>query len=328
MLPYRSAIVRDYKDAGGSVMLGNNTKLKIYGIGGTRIQMLQDVLYVPGLTLGLISIAVLDKNGYIIDFSKGICTVYNQAKSILLRATLKERLYYLDKEYLDEIFCSSTHNALTTMNNNLYHTKQNKNKNKEENKNKEDKYNNYNASITNNLAHYICNNVISDYNPLQELHRAWGHVSENYIKRALKEKMIDGCKYSYNDVKDYKLGVCISCMKGRMKAEPAGDLSNSKWNTLEKVGVDYKGPFRINSVHGYNGYIIFSDNDSNLVYVVLVKDKKEVCQVLEQFNNNIIVKYNKTWKVLQCDYDTIFNSDKVRRWLQHKSIILNRRYIL
>ena len=146
MLPYRLAIVRDYKDAGGWVMLGNEDKLKIYGIGGNRIQLLQDVLYVPGLTLGLISMAVLEKNGYIIDFSKGKCTVYNKAKSILLRATLKERLYYLDKEYLDEIFCSSSHNA-HTMNNNLYLTKQNKNKNNnEENK---DKYNNFNASITN-----------------------------------------------------------------------------------------------------------------------------------------------------------------------------------
>ena len=84
----------------------------------------------------------------------------------------------------------------------------------------------YYASIDNQLA-YSLRNVISD-NPLLDLHKAWGHVSEKYIKRALHENMVTGCKYSYDDIKDCTLEVCLDCMKGRMKAELAGKLSDTK----------------------------------------------------------------------------------------------------
>ena len=62
-------------------------------------------------------------------------------------------------------------------------------------------------------------------------------------------------------------------MKGRMRAEASGDLSDSNYDTLEKIGIDYKWPFRTESVHNYNGFHIFSDNNSNLVY----KDKCDWC---------------------------------------------------
>ena len=318
MMPYKDLILNGFKDAGGKVMLGNSKTLNIRGIGNSSIKQLNNVLWVPSLNIGLISISMLDKQGCKTDFNNGKCIVYNNAQLIILRATLRNRLYYLDKEYIETISISNNnYHVVTPISLDVSEANKANKINDSNTSNEEiqsDKYhenviNNYNATITNH--------------PLIELHKAWGHLSEKYIKRALREDMVIGCKYTYNDIKDYDLGVCLDCMKGRMKAQPSGSLSDTVWQVLEKIGVDYKGPFRVKSIHHYNGFIIFSDNNSNFINIVLVKDKRDVNQALERYHNEVIVKHNKVWKILQCDYDTIFNSDKVRRWLRQKNIQLN-----
>ncbi|PON41343.1 Zinc finger, CCHC-type [Parasponia andersonii] len=71
MCPTKSWFENLEKTDGGSVLLGNNKPCKVAGIGSVRIRMfdgmeriLQQVRYVPELKRNLISLGMLDMNGY------------------------------------------------------------------------------------------------------------------------------------------------------------------------------------------------------------------------------------------------------------------------
>ena len=178
MMPYRDGITRGFHVVGGNVMLGNNHKLAIRGIGGTNIKQLRNILWVPDLNIGLISVSVLDKHGYNTIIQNGQCTVYDNAGMKILVATVRDKLYYLDEEYMNMLF-GNEYLSLTTeftckddmklKENNIEENNININEN---NINKVvtsiNNYNNYSAFITNHLAYIIYNNVITD-NPLMKV---------------------------------------------------------------------------------------------------------------------------------------------------------------
>ncbi len=56
-----------------------------------------------------------------------------------------------------------------------------------------------------------------------------------------------------------------------------GKTSAHSWKVLEKIAVDYKGPFRVTTGDKrYSGFYLFSDCKSNYVYPYLVKSKTEL----------------------------------------------------
>jgi hypothetical protein len=51
--------------------------------------------------------------------------------------------------------------------------------------------------------------------------------------------MLKGLHYTYDDIKHLSLGLCPSCMKGRMKAFPIpSSISNKKYGIFEYLTVD------------------------------------------------------------------------------------------
>jgi len=58
------------------------------------------------------------------------------------------------------------------------------------------------------IAMLICKNFIKKF----------GHLSENNVKRLVREKLILGTGVSYEQIKDERLDKCIACYKGKIKA--------------------------------------------------------------------------------------------------------------
>jgi hypothetical protein len=76
-------------------------------------------------------------------------------------------------------------------------------------------------------------------NPLEILHVKLGHAPEQVIKRICKHKMLKGLHYTYDDIKNLSLGLCPSCMKGRMKAFPIpSSISDKQYGIFEYLTVD------------------------------------------------------------------------------------------
>lgn len=281
MLPV-SKILSNYQSIHGCVMLGSkaDNRLAIKGKGDCHI--FHDVLYVPDLRFGLISIGQFDKENCVVTIGKGVLTVVNDLGECIAKGTLRRNLYFLDLEYYEKYFqypVDSNNNELVNV------------------------------------------NVLKDES-LDVLHQRWGHISAGKLKSAYRNNSVLGLKRSYNDIKGEELSTCPSCLKGRMRSSNAPDTTNHDWLPLEKIGMDYKGPFPVKSVHGYRGFFLLSDYASDYLYVHLVKSKSEALDAMKLFNSGVVIFHDGTWKILQSDYDNIIVNERVKDWLLKQNIKL------
>ncbi len=107
----------DYKNGIGSVMLGDNKlKLAIEGVGNRNLD-------IPRLSLGIISISQLTRNGELTNIvSGGVSSIIDEYGQVVLSATEHDGLYDLDDYYCNILYCISndiymlheSHHTITT----------------------------------------------------------------------------------------------------------------------------------------------------------------------------------------------------------------------
>jgi len=178
-------------------------------------------------------------------------------------------------------------------------------------------FKNINANSSNDV-----HSLGTGLNPLDLLHRQWGHIGADKIKQTVKNGLAKGCKYSYRDIKDLELHPCDTCMQGRMRAKPESKTTDHDWKPMEKIAIDYKGDFARKALGGFRGFMLLVDYATNWVHAELVKSKAEHTRVLQDFKIRFVMRYNHTWKVLQSDSESIFKSKRVRQWLAKNEIRL------
>ena len=159
-------------------------------------------------------------------------------------------------------------------------------------------------------------------NKMEIMHKLLGHMSEGMIKIALGKGLIKGAPYTLEELRGHEFRNCYECMRGRMKARPREPTSKDDWKTMEKIAIDYKGPFSIESYHKKKGVMLISDYESNFVYAYPVRTKGESLDALKDFNVNIVKKYNFKMKTLQSDADCIFKAKRIKNWLMKKEMTL------
>lgn len=354
MLPYSDMFV-SMVSAQGYVILGSNVdKLVIEGKGHTSISYLHDVLYVPQLSVGVFSVPAFDKKQCTTVFKDGKGIVYDYDNNVLLTSTLSIcGLYEVDILYVNYLlgqYNNTVHYDIEPALCNVCHDSANDSTSIDVSMNsmcidaeENTKFDSSNVGVmreyTNNAAninvyvsdahtHVIvnmshCMNSMSStmgLNPLEILHRQWGHMGEANIKRALKDNTVANCKYTYNDVKDLSMRICFDCLQGRMKAKSSRPTTDHPWAPFEKIAIDFKGYFPKRALHGERGFMLLVDYATNYLYVGLVKRKSEHTRVLEDYMNKVIKPYGKKWKVLQSDSDSIFKSSNVAKWLRKHDI--------
>ena len=125
-----------------------------------------------------------------------------------------------------------------------------------------------------------------------------------------------------NDIKSMEIRPCFDCMMGRMRALPSGESTHHDWGVMEKIAIDYKGPFSIQSTRKKKGVMLISDYYSNFVHAYPVRLKSEAVEALEDFFIKFVHKYDYKIKVLQSDADCIFMSKRIETWLKKHDIAL------
>ncbi len=331
MLPCPSLFCKgSMRTVQGRVSLGKSEyKLPIVGQGNTPICILDEVLYVPDLSFGLISLSKFDKKGYKIQLGNGEVTVLDDDGRPVLSGTLEGSLYYLDKSYMamlksgdccqcetaclccgtgsadmdvveedvEEIFSQGVIAAAAA-------------RNDEE------------SLILGGSAPGKLSSTVVGLEPLELLHKRLGHLGAANIKKALKHKMYVGAKYSYDDIKDSELKFCPVCMEGRMKAfSSRKDFRTKKFGLFQKIGMDYKGKFSVTSVNGYTGFYLIADYGSNYVfaYPVKSKDEESTLNVLEKFKS-AVGQAKRTIEIFQSDSEAVLLGEGVSKWLLDNEI--------
>jgi hypothetical protein len=272
-----------YRVRGGVVRLGDqNKQLAIVGTGDT--DLCKGVLHVPDMSYGLLSISKFDDEGHITIFRNQRCWVVSSSGQLVCSGTRLGNLYFLDKKYCTLMFTSSESSTDET----------------------EVQF----AALVKRLA-----STQLGYNDLELLHQRWAHANEQSIKRAVREGKITGCDCDYGKIKDQRLRFCDKCWQGHMRSFGHDPISKQVWAILEKIGIDYKGPFPKRTPEGYVGFFVFSDQTSNFTKIYMVKSQRALLWCLKHFLHTVVEPTGHTWRLVQADQAKAHKRVSVLDWL-------------
>ena len=296
MLPSKEYFI-SYNEYNGEVALGDNSlRLPIIGIGNTSI--LNHVLHVPDLSMGLISISQLDSAGHVTLFKHSKVYIFNRNGRILFTGTKNSSLYYLDTQYISRLQ-SPLANVVTRSGVKAEPGR--------------------NGTAPKRLVQTTFLSTPQDL-----LHRRWGHASEESIKRALRLDAVVGANMEYNEIKDTHLSNCYDCRKGRMRRFVHNPVTARIYNVLEKINIDFKGPFRTKTIHGETGFFLFVDQLSGYLrpYLIRQNNSATLLACLIDFLQTVVHPTGAEWKILQGDFHSVLISETIDRWLKQQQIKL------
>jgi len=323
LLPTAISMV-DYTSQNGEVSLADNA-IKLSIIGSGRTLLLSHVLHVPSVSFGIISVSKLDKEGYTITFQNGQVLVHNldDYNDILFTGTLLDNLYFLDEPYRTiltttydstEYLCSLCDTTSVPCN---CHVNDNTDFNVLLN------HEGVKTLFANDsellMATKLTANTLG-YNKLELIHNAWGHASERDIKTAFQYNKVSYEGTTYDGIKDLHIRFCPTCYYGRMRAFPRYKVSTNTYGPLEFIGVDWKGPFKVKSVHGEKGFFLFSDRKTNFLKVYTCANKSCIMDCLDDYMLTVVKHHDARWKVMQSDYAQDFLSEDVTNWCKENKI--------
>lgn len=327
MLPCDALFKGHIEPVQGKVLLGDTRyQLESVGYGYTNLDVLGEVLYVPSLTFGLISVSALDRAGLTTEFKDGRVWIYNAQGEILLSGWRMRDLYYLESKYVDMLWCNSTckcdreRRPTGALARDV--ASEDGDVDGEVNTLRFREVRIGEQDPAKGSANPKPSQTTSGVHPFDLLHHELGHMSESNLKKALRNENLLGTKVTYDQVKDLHLRFCPACMEGRMHAFPRvkDDKDSESYKIYEKFSIDYKGKFREKSIDGYTGFYLVSDYATNNQFVFLVKSKGEAAtlKVLNDFMA-IVDSERGEARVMQCDYDTVLLCKGIGAWLtEHK----------
>ena len=298
MIPWKWMFTSLREAVRGKVTLGSKDySLSIEGGGEIGLSFLKRVLWVPHLSMGLLSMTQLDEEGYHIDSGGGRSIVYDRSGRVVLTATKKRHLYVVDPEYIAVLTGDGGDEEELAL-----------------------------SAVVNKegSAQPRLSQLTAGQGGLDLLHRRLGHISETKLKHGLKHNIWTGAQFTHEELKDQRLKFCPECFEGGMKAFPRQPVSEKEVKPGEKFCVDYKGPFSVVSIDGYNGFYLLCDYGSNYLMVFLVKSKNSEATktVLEEFYRKIKLMTKMAPGAMQCDYDTVLQSAGITQWLKDHEIKL------
>lgn len=111
-------------------------------------------------------------------------------------------------------------------------------------------------------------------NLLEVLHVILGHLSEQQINRIVKNNLVNGLKFAYDQIKHLKLGLCPICVMTKMRVYRS--LSIKQHGILEYISFDILkfGQYTL-SIDGYRYVVLYVDQCTNklMVYGMKTNDK-------------------------------------------------------
>ena len=99
----------------------------------------------------------------------------------------------------------------------------------------------------------------ANQNIILSLHNRWGHIFIDKIRNSLRNKSIIGAGVNYEQIKNFQMPVCNTCLLGHMKTDPTPSSFTEKddLKPLEIICTDIKGPFPKQSTFGNKWFILF-----------------------------------------------------------------------
>jgi len=307
----------------GWIAFGDNSTAQFIGT-GKLYGMFKETLYVPALKAGLISIPALDKIGYKTVFQKGICKIYDLNNNVYCSGFLEpgNGLYRLQVPMIAKLHHAhmqhtSIHNDVLLIDDDVIMT----GNNEAEGKKRRRKI--VNIDEVKGQAPTGSRATVLGMNKLELLHQRFGHLGEENIKRALRNKSIIGAGVTYDEIKNMKMRLCPDCMKGRMNAFPllsSGATDLDLLGPFEHLATDDKGPFSVRTIEHYIRFDLFSWRGSKWIEVKFKKAKTDFYENLKEVIIHKIAR-GHTVLLLQTDADDkLYDNKEIKAWMIERGI--------
>jgi hypothetical protein len=125
--------------------------------------------------------------------------------------------------------------------------------------------------------------MIANLNPLEHLHVILNHASEKLIKFIVKENLIKGLRYTYNDIRHLHLPLCDTCMRCRMKAFPVyPSLVLHVYAPMEMLSCDILDFKACPDIGGYRFVALYADRSTGCPFPYFLKRKVELLETLKK----------------------------------------------
>ena len=116
------------------------------------------------------------------------------------------------------------------------------------------------------------------------LHVILGHIPEGQIKYMVKNNVVNGLKYNYEQIRHLKLGLCPTCMLTKMKAFPIyKSLSETQYGIFECISFDIVDlGYHTRSRDGYRYVALYVDHCNHKLMAYGLKNKSDLLSTLQQ----------------------------------------------
>lgn len=227
----------------------------------TRLH-LSDCLHTPSVPVNLFAVGRLDDRGFGIHLKDQHCTIRTpdaDGANIILRSPRTGKLYWLDIEFEPPPFpVPDIATSIPVTGKPLPPSE---------------------------MANYI-------EPPLDAYlwHRRCGHISADSITKLITGNYVTGVKSTTTHFADK----CEACILGRHPRRPHPSTGNRASRPLELVHSDTCGPFPVQTPHAKNYFIVFLDDFTNFLALVLLRTKDEALEawitVKARWENRLKVK--------------------------------------
>eukprot|EP01034_Spumella_vulgaris_P047253 gene47253-biopygen4350 len=132
-------------------------------------------------------------------------------------------------------------------------------------------------------------------------------MSVSKIKFGVKNGLFSGCPYTHEQIKDLTLHLCAVCAMGKMRAaNRVNQKDRVRYQPMECIAVDWKGPFSALSFHKNRGFYLVSDHRSGAMWSYPSKNKNEetLFKILKHFFG-MAKAYPFQTRIFHCDDDSV-----------------------
>lgn len=123
-------------------------------------------------------------------------------------------------------------------------------------------------------------------------HHRLGHASFGYLQKLFPSLFIK-C-----DVSSFKCDVCELAHSHRVSFPPSLHKSSVPFMIVHS---DVWGPSKIATLGGARWFVTFIDDCTRMTWVVLLKNKSDVCSAFQKFHRMVLTQYHKQIQVLRSD---------------------------
>ena len=164
--------------------------------------------------------------------------------------------------------------------------------------------------------------LLGSSNPLEILHKRFGHWNEKQIKELVRRKLAIGIGYDYDEIGNLNLGMCPACEQGKMRASTPKPMdATHDWEAGEWWSFDIKQSPYVKKTKKQKYFVLFVDRKSRYKKVYLMATKDDLPDIIKEHCKNVELD-GHAWKLAMCDSENVNLSATIRDYLQSKKVVV------